>query len=134
MKLLSVETKERMAEKKAVMKEKIAKRLETVKLLLMQAEYEAFAFIAGGCSLSTAYGTGEAPGIIVSIIDQIITLFPAVGVVIALVGAFKLFMAFRNDQPDSYSNAVKDIVIGALLIGFEKLIWSGGANLKSKIK
>lgn len=78
---------------------------------------------------------GESSSMIKSIIGAIMAIFPAIGVVIALVGAFKLFMAFRNDQPDAYSGAIKDIVIGGLLIGFKALIWDeGGANLQGKIK
>lgn len=50
-------------------------------------------------------------------------LFPAVGIVLALVGGFKLFMAFRNDQPDAYSGAAKDIVIGVVLATFATVIW-----------
>ena len=50
-------------------------------------------------------------------------LFPAVGIVLALVGGFKLFMAFRNDQPDAYSGAAKDIVIGVVLATFATVVW-----------
>lgn len=109
-------------------------RIEKVAYVVNLAKCELAAAAVGGLSVSTAYAEtdAQAKNIIVSIVGQIITLFPAVGIVIALVGGFKLFMAFRNDQPDAYSGAVKDIVIGALLIGFERLMWSGGASLKDK--
>lgn len=113
---------------------KYEKQIKGIILGITQARYELAAMTIGGFSVTNAYAKSpNASNIIVSIIDQIITLFPAIGVVIALVGAFKLFMAFRNDQPDAYSNAVKDIVIGVLLITFKMFIWSGGANLKQYI-
>lgn len=110
------------------------RRIEKVAYVVSLAKCELAAAAVGGISVTGAYAetNNDAKNIIISIIDQVITLFPAVGVVIALVGGFKLFMAFRNDQPDAYSGAVKDIVIGALLIGFERLMWNGGANLKTK--
>ncbi len=91
------------------------------------------ALIVSNTFVQTVFAASEATNIVKNIIDAIMTMFPVIGVVLMLVGGFKLFMAFRNNQPDSYSDAAKDIVIGGILIGFKALIWSGGANLRSKI-
>ena len=103
--------------------------LLSMKQKLMRCKLELFyslCMIATYCScVNTTYAaTSVDPNnLIKSIIEGVMDLFPAVGIVIALVGAFKLYMAFRNDQPDAYSNSIKDIVIGALLVTFRYTIW-----------
>lgn len=104
--------------------------LLSMKQKLMRCKLELFyslCMIATYCScVNTTYATPSSVdpnNLIKSIIEGVMDLFPAVGIVIALVGAFKLYMAFRNDQPDAYSNSIKDIVIGALLVAFRYTIW-----------
>lgn len=71
----------------------------------------------------TTYAANQAVTKVMQLLEVIIDVFPAIGIGIALIGAFKLFMAFRNDQPDAYSGAIKDVVIGVVLIAFKLLIW-----------
>ena len=79
------------------------------------------------CMLSCLNVYADEPSdpkaVVVNIMNTLIGLFPAIGIVIAAIGAFKLFMAFRNDQPDAYSGAAKDIVIGVVLVIFKGFIW-----------
>ena len=98
-------------------------KVQKVKELYTRVKLEIWMALATGTALQPTYAATDPNAMIKGIIEQIMALFPAIGVVIALVGAFKLYMAFRNDQPDSYSNAIKDIVIGALLIVFKATIW-----------
>ena len=77
---------------------------------------------AATCPIAT-YAADTATGKVLTLLGVIIDVFPAIGIVLALVGAFKLFMAFRNDQPDAYSGAAKDIVIGIILIVFKTVVW-----------
>lgn len=73
---------------------------------------------------TNVYAENDPMTAIKNILDIIMQkLFPAIGIVLALVGAFKLFMAFRNDQPDAYSGAAKDIVIGVVLSTFAGIVW-----------
>ena len=88
------------------------------------------------CMLSclNAYATPSSTDpkeVVVSIMDTLVDLFPAIGIVIAAIGAFKLFMAFRNDQPDAYSGAAKDIVVGVVLVIFKTFVWNA---LKTALK
>lgn len=94
-----------------------AKLIVTSAILTMPTNvYANGAAAAGG-------GKDQALNLMINLLGQIIGLFPAIGIVIAAIGAFKLFMAFRNDQPDAYSGAAKDIVIGIVLIIFDTFIW-----------
>lgn len=97
---------------------KIATKLDHMKYRIMTA-------LVASTAIATVpvFAANEATSKVISLMGVIIDLFPAIGIVIAGVGAFKLFMAFRNDQPDAYSGAAKDIVIGIVLILFKTLVW-----------
>ena len=108
------------------MKEKMSS-IKT-KILSLTTKYRAeMCGVAVGLATAPAnvYAGNEAVTMVLNILDVIVSTFPAIGIVIALVGGFKLFMAFRNDQPDAYSGAAKDIVVGVILIVFDTLIWKG---------
>ena len=64
----------------------------------------------------------KASGIVKGIAGTVIMIFPLVGIFFVIAGVFKLVLAYRNDQPESQTAAAKDIVIGAVLIGFS-IIW-----------
>ena len=104
--------------------QKIKTEIKAVSLTLVSAYYampmKVYANNAGATG-----GTGGATpkSVIISIMDTLIDVFPAIGVVLVAIGAYKLFMAFRNDQPDAYSGAAKDIVIGVVLLIFKVFIW-----------
>ena len=97
-------------------------RLELTGIMLAGGTSVGITAHAGGAASS---GSADPTSIVVSILDTIVGAFPAIGIVLALVGAFKLFMAFRNDQPDAYSGAAKDIVIGVILVVFKAFVWDG---------
>ena len=65
----------------------------------------------------------ESGGIVAASIDMIMSVFPWIGAFFVVAGVFKLIMAYRSDNPEGQSGAAKDIVIGALFIGF-KVAWS----------
>lgn len=56
-------------------------------------------------------------------IDVIVGLFPIIGVFMIVAGAIRLLLAYRNNQPDEYSGAGKDIVIGGAFLAFKYLFW-----------
>ncbi len=57
-------------------------------------------------------------GPINQIIDVLMGVMGAVGIFFVLSGAFKLVMAYRNDQPEAQAAAAKDLVIGIVLVLF----------------
>lgn len=65
---------------------------------------------------------GAANAKMTAVLDQIIPYVGAIGIPIACVGAFKLIMAFRNDQGDAVPAAARDLAIGVVLILFSA-IW-----------
>lgn len=108
------------------LKEKIAGRMLFLKLLIstqimMMPVTAAYAAGEGDTNKS---GGNEVMNVIVKLIDIFIDFFPAIGIVIVVVGVYKLFMAFRNDQPDAYSGAAKDIAIGVVMIVFKVFVWN----------
>lgn len=66
---------------------------------------------------ASAFGAKVEP-IASFIVDYIIT---AIGVFFILAGAVKLFLAYRNNNPDSQTEAAKDIVIGVGFVAFRML-------------
>lgn len=77
--------------------------------------------------VSVFAGTGStSPEATVEVVLDYVTLvFPLIGIPLVLVGAFKLFMAYRNNQPEEYSSAAKDLAIGAIMIAFRVVVWTG---------
>ena len=69
-----------------------------------------------------AASNGAANAKMTAVLDQIIPYVGAIGIPIACVGAFKLIMAFRNDQGDAVPAAARDLAIGVVLILFS-VIW-----------
>ena len=67
----------------------------------------------------TAYAADELMRKVKPLIELIASVFPAVGVFFILLGAWKLFQAFRTDQPDAQAGAAKDIVIGVVFVVFK---------------
>lgn len=65
-----------------------------------------------------------AKGLIFTIVDKVVSIFPFVGVFFIVSGAFKLVMAYRNDQPEAQTGAAKDIVIGVVFVAFKVMFWT----------
>ena len=71
----------------------------------------------------------DPSGLAKSMIGVIVGLFPIIGVFMIVAGAIRLLLAYRNNQPDEYSGAGKDIVIGGAFLAFKYLFWD---NIISK--
>lgn len=69
-------------------------------------------------------GNSTADNLVMNIADLVVGIFPLIGVFLILVGGFKIFMAYRNNQPEEQTSAAKDIVIGAVLIVFRAFVWT----------
>ena len=64
-------------------------------------------------------------GPINQIIRVLMGVMGAVGIFFVLSGAFKLVMAYRNDQPEAQAAAAKDLVIGIVLVLFGTIFTIG---------
>lgn len=64
-----------------------------------------------------------------TITNTIAGVFPWIGAFFILMGAFKVFLAFRNDQPESMTGAVKDIIVGVIFVAFKAFIWTSLSNM-----
>ncbi len=69
---------------------------------------------------------GDGAAKMKSLIKEILPYLSIIGIPIALMGGFKLIMAFRNDQGDAVPAAAKDLAIGILITLFSVI---GGAIL-----
>lgn len=97
------------------------------KSLVSKAKAE---IVAGATGLASAVAVaptvnaaGDGTATMMNVLGQIIPYVGIIGIPIVAVGAFKLVMAFRNDQGDAVPGAARDIAIGIVLIAFS-IIWS----------
>ena len=72
---------------------------------------------------SATAGTTEAKNKVTAIAEIVVDIFPLIGIFFIIAGGFKLFMAYRNDQPEAQTSAAKDVVIGAVLVAFRVFAW-----------
>lgn len=68
-------------------------------------------------------GDGGASEKIAGIVDIVVKIFPWIGAFFIIAGVLKLFLAYRNDQPEAQTGAAKDIVIGVVLVVFGAFIY-----------
>lgn len=73
-------------------------------------------------------GDGGGAAKMKALITTILPYLAIIGIPIALMGGFKLIMAFRNDQGDAVPAAAKDLAIGILITLFGTI---GGAILSA---
>lgn len=103
------------------------KALSKVDSVKKKASLAAFttgvALEATGIPVFAAGGSADANGSVLEIADMLINIFPLIGVFFVIAGAFKLFMAYRGNNPEDQSGAAKDIVIGAVFIAFRVFAW-----------
>lgn len=59
-----------------------------------------------------AGGDMKGADTMISLVNQILPYVAIIGIPMALVGGFKLIMAFRNDQGDAVPSAARDLAIG----------------------
>lgn len=88
---------------------------------------------ASGNETSIGKGLGDDPSTLVKeVINIVVKMFPYVGAFFIVAGLFKLFLAYRNDQPEAQAGAAKDIVIGAVFVVFAVFAWDPISNLLFK--
>lgn len=69
-------------------------------------------------------GGGQGTNVILSVLDQVVSVLPIAGLIFLFMGAFKLIQAIRADNnPEGISAAVKDFIAAALFVGFPLLLW-----------
>ena len=81
----------------------------------------AASMMTSGVYASNAGNEGKNK--IIAIADLVVDIFPWIGIFFVIAGALKLFLAYRNDQPEAQTGAAKDIVIGVVLIIFRAFAW-----------
>lgn len=89
------------------------------KIMSKKMEFKVAATTAMASMMAMPTVSADAgKGTMIGIINTILPYIGIIGIPIVVVGAFKLVMAFRNDQGDAVPGAAKDIAIGIVLIGF----------------
>lgn len=78
----------------------------------------------GAIAFATEGEDGGASDKVKDIIDAVMVIFPWIGGFFILSGGVKLFLAYRNDQPEAQAGAAKDIVIGIAFVAFDTLLGS----------
>ena len=63
----------------------------------------------------TVFAADAAKGKLIDILKQLMPALAVIGIPIALIGGFKLLMAFRNDQGDAVPAAARDLAIGIVI-------------------
>ena len=64
-----------------------------------------------------------------SILDKVVHIFLFMGAFFVVSGVYKLVMAYKDNQPEQQNAAVRDIVIGVVLIVFDTVLWTPISNL-----
>ena len=64
-----------------------------------------------------------------SILDKVVHIFLFMGAFFVVSGVYKLVMAYKDNQPEQQNAAVRDIVIGVVLIVFDTVLWNPISNL-----
>lgn len=98
---------------------KLREKLSAIKTELVAG---ANGLAVGLLALPGVNASAQASTKMKNVLGQIVPYVGAIGIPIACVGAFKLIMAFRNDQGDAVPAAARDLAIGVVLILFST-IW-----------
>jgi len=100
------------------------KKLKNAVATLKTKAYMASSALAmSAATMPRVNAASEANSMVTSIAEIVVDIFPLVGIFFVIAGAFKLIMAYRNDQPEAQTSAAKDIVIGVVLIVFRVFAW-----------
>lgn len=62
-------------------------------------------------------------GLVKTILDIVINIFVLMGAFFLVSGIYKLVMAYKDNQPEQQNAAVRDIVMGVILIVFRVFLW-----------
>ena len=82
--------------------------------------------VAAGDSNDTVDGIREdlkGGSLVQEILDVVINIFVLMGAFFVVSGIYKLVMAYKDNQPEQQNAAIRDIVIGAVLIVFRVFLW-----------
>lgn len=122
------------------MKEKTSKLMQKMHLakaklgiLAATAMTATPTMVHAGSSVTSGASKGEATNLIFDIVDNVVGIFPFIGIFFVVAGGFKLIMAYRNDQPEAQAGAAKDIVIGVVFIAFRVLFWTFTPTIRNII-
>ena len=66
--------------------------------------------------------------IIKNILNIVVNIFVFMGAFFVVSGVYKLVMAYKDNQPEQQNAAVRDIVIGVVLIVFRAVLWRPISN------
>lgn len=102
---------------------KLAMKALEAKYAIAGAAVSAMAMNPMTAHAAGASQTGDAQGLVWTIADIIVMIFPWIGIFFILSGAIKMFLAYRNDQPEAQAAAAKDIVIGVVFVAFRVVFW-----------
>ena len=61
--------------------------------------------------------------VIKDILNIVVNIFVFMGAFFVVSGIYKLVMAYKDNQPEQQNAAVRDIVIGVVLIVFRAVLW-----------
>lgn len=116
-----------------------AKRLNTVSLRAKEVMSAPFRMLMAGLTAMMTSAMITAPTLCTTIksnIDMdtlfgnmaniIIKIAFYVGAIVAISGIFQLVLAYKDDNSDSQTRAVRLIVVGAVLIGFRTILQIAG--------
>ena len=67
-------------------------------------------------------------GLVKTILNIVINIFVLMGAFFLVSGIYKLVMAYKDNQPEQQNAAVRDIVMGVILIVFRVFLWNPIAN------
>jgi hypothetical protein len=104
-----------------MVKENVKTMLEKAKTKVVSAKNEAMVAgtaLAMSVMTSEAVSANQAAGTMKNLLGTIMPYLAVIGVPIALMGGFKLIMAFRNDQGDAVPAAARDLAIGIIICLF----------------
>lgn len=76
--------------------------------------------------LTTINTTLDLDSLFGGIIDIIIQIAMWVGIILATGGVFSLVLAYKDENPDAQSRAIRILVVGGALIGLRVLLQTAG--------
>ena len=62
--------------------------------------------------------------LVVKILDIVVNIFILMGAFFVVSGIYKLVMAYKDNQPEQQNTAIRDIVIGVVMVVFRLFLWN----------
>lgn len=110
--------------KKEKILEKVTRKLTKARMRLSGLVTLTMLSIPMTANAAWGDGNADAGNVVKSVAEIVVNLFPFIGAFFVISGAFKLIMAYRNDNPEGQAGAAKDIVIGAVFLAFRIFAWN----------